>query len=87
MKTGIAFCWNCDESLRCDKWNKHRQFSQTRDSFVCYQKLEDNIRAIQEKGMDAFEQEQITRETLLKKMLQEYNAGRSKTLYCIAATV
>jgi hypothetical protein len=86
-KRGIEFCWDCEESTVCEKWKKHREFSKKRDSFVCYQKLEDNISFIQEKGINEFEKKQKIRENLLKEMLQEFNEGRSKTLYCIASTV
>lgn len=87
MKKGVEFCWNCEESSRCEKWGRHRAASRSVDSFVCYQKLEENIRFIQEKGIQEFEKEQRTREELLKKMLDEFNEGRSKTFYCIAATL
>lgn len=83
----IEFCWECDESETCIKWRKHRQAAHTHDSFVCYQKLEDNIAAIRRDGVKAFEKVQRARETLLRTMLQDYNDGRSKTYYCIAATV
>ena len=86
-KKGIEFCWHCEESTVCEKWKKHREFSKHRDSFICYQKLEKNIRFIQEKGVDEFEKEQRTREKLLKDMLKEFNEGRSKTFYCITSTV
>jgi hypothetical protein len=84
---GVEFCWDCEESGICEKWNKHRDASKLGDSFVCYQKLEDNIRFIQEKNVEAFETEQRNREHLLKEMLKEFNEGRSKTFYCIASTV
>jgi hypothetical protein len=86
-KKGVEFCWDCEENTVCEKWNKHRAFSKQRDSFVCYQKLEDNIRFIQEKGIEEFEKIQIVRGQLLEEMLQEFNEGRSKTLYCVASTV
>jgi hypothetical protein len=57
------------------------------DSFVCYQKLEDNISFIQKHGIAEFEKQQKTRERLLSEMLKEFNEGRSKTYYCIAATI
>jgi hypothetical protein len=38
-------------------------------------------------GLDEFDRLQKLREGLLKEMLQEFNEGRSKTCYCIAATV
>ncbi len=57
------------------------------DSIVCYQKVEDNIGFIEKNGVVEFEEQQKTRENLLKAMLAEFNEGRSKTLYCIAAAV
>ena len=37
--------------------------------------------------MEKFVQTQIARECLLKEMLTEFNEGRSKSFFCIAATV
>jgi len=86
-KKGIEFCWQCKENEICEKWRKHREFSKRVDSFKCYQKLENNIAFIQKNGVNEFEKVQKTREDLLKEMLQEFNEGRSKSYYCIAATV
>jgi len=86
-KKGIEFCWQCKENETCEKWRKHRGFSKQVDSFICYQKLEDNIAFIQKNGVNEFEKLQKTRENLLKDMLQKFNEGRSKSYYCIAATV
>ena len=83
----IEFCWECNESETCDKWRKHRNASKKHDSFVCYQKLDDNIAFIQRDGVIAFERTQQAREKLLRAMLQGFNDGRSKTYYSIAATV
>lgn len=57
------------------------------DSFKCYQKLEDDIAFIQKNGLAEFRKTQKIREKLLWKMLNEFNEGRSKSYYCIAATV
>ena len=86
-KKGIEFCWDCEESLSCEKWGKHRDAGKQHDSFKCYQKLEDDIRFIQENGVDNFEEVQKLREQLLGQMLSEFNEGRSKSYYCIAATI
>ncbi len=85
-RKGIEFCLECDASETCDKWRKHRNAGKKYDSFVCYQKLEDNIKYIQRDGVKAFEKEQQTREKLLREMLS-FNDGHSKTYYSIAATV
>ncbi len=83
----IGFCGFCDESATCPRWMKFREESKKRDSIVCYQKLDDNIESIQKNGLEEFEKQQITREGLLRAFLREFNEGRSKTFYCIAATV
>jgi len=86
-KKGIEFCWQCDQNGTCEKWRGHREFSQKFDTFVCYQKLEDNITFVQRYGIASFEEMQKTRERLLREMLQNFNEGRSKKYYCISATV
>lgn len=86
-KKRIEFCWECEENESCEKWRKHREAGKRFDSFKCYQKLEDNIAFIQKNGIKEFEKVQKIRERLLKEMLQSFNEGRSKSYYCIAATV
>jgi hypothetical protein len=86
-KKGIEFCGVCDENATCARWRKHREMGKQRDSIVCYQKLEDNIAFIQKNGMGEFERQQQAREKLVRAMLSEFNDGRSKTFYCIAATM
>jgi hypothetical protein len=86
-KKGIEFCWSCEEHKTCDKWKKHREAGKKADSFMCYQKLEDDIAYIQQHGVDEFETQQKLREHLLQLMVREYNEGRSKSYYCIAAAV
>ena len=86
-RKGVEFCWDCMESNNCEKWGKHRDAGKVRDTFKCYQKLEDNIRFIQENGVEKFAEVQKLREQLLIYMLREFNEGRSKSYYCIAATV
>jgi hypothetical protein len=86
-KKGIDFCWECTENKICEKWKKHREVGKKIDSFKCYQKLEEDISFIQKKGISEFEKILKKREHLLKEMLKDFNEGRSKSYYCIAATV
>jgi len=86
-KKGVEFCWDCKEQETCEKWARHRKAGKTADSFKCYQTLEDDIAFIQKDGVEAFENLQKKRESLLNEMLAEFNEGRSKSYYCIAATV
>jgi hypothetical protein len=86
-KVGVEFCWDCGKSGSCEKWMKHRELGQKYDSFKSYQKLEADINLIKAKGIREFEDLQKIRESLLKRFLKDFNEGRSKSYYCIAATV
>ena len=86
-KKDFEFCWQCDESDTCEKWRAHRKLSQEYDTFVCYQRLEDNIASIRQCGIDSFQESQLIREKFLNDMLSNFNEGRSKSYYCISATV
>lgn len=86
-KKGVEFCGDCDEQGTCERWRRHRGAGKKTDSFKCYRKLEDDIAFIRENVINAFERSQMTRERLLREMLQEFNEGRSKSYYCITATV
>ena len=84
---GLDFCWECKENSTCEKWRKHRDAGKTYDSFKCYQTLETDIEFIQKNGVEEFDRQQKTRQLLLKEMLDEFNDGRSKSYYCIVATL
>ncbi len=86
-KKEVEFCWDCQENKSCQKWREHREFSEKHDTFKCYQKLQSDIAYIQMNGVVKFEKFQSIREQFLREMLQEFNEGRSKSYYCIAATV
>jgi hypothetical protein len=86
-KKGVEFCWDCEEHESCQKWAKHRESGKKADSFKCYQKLEDDITFVRKNGVTEFEKLQKKRESLVKEMLREFNEGRSKSYYCIAATL
>ncbi len=83
----VEFCWDCPDQASCLKWARHRDFGKTRDSFKCYQTLEIDIAFIQKNGVAEFKRIQKIREKWLRKVLAEFNEGRSKSYYCIAATV
>ena len=83
----LEFCWDCEEGDTCERWRAHREASKRSDSFKCYQKLEDDILFIRTHGIGPFIETQETRKKLLGEMLSGFNDGRSKSYYCIAATV
>ncbi|KLK88495.1 hypothetical protein SZ63_05640 [Methanoculleus sediminis] len=86
-RKGIEFCWECAESDTCERWKRHREAGKEHDSFKCYQTLEEDISFISRHGVPAFRKIQEQRGLFLREMLDNFNEGRSKTYYCIAATV
>jgi len=86
-KKGIEFCWDCGEGDTCEKWRKHREAGSRADSFKCYQKLNADIDFVRESGFPEYKKLQNQREEILQEMLRNYDEGRSKSYYCIAATV
>jgi Protein of unknown function (DUF3795) len=87
MKKNIEFCGLCNEHEGCPKWTKLREAGKLADSIKCYQTLEDDIAFIEKNGLANFRKTQIERESLLKELLKGFDEGRSKSYYCIAATV
>ena len=87
-KKGLNFAGNAEKTVPVEKWKKHREAGKSHDSFKCYQDtLEKDISFICEKGIGKLEEVQKQRENILKEMLKDFNEGRSKSYYCIAATV
>jgi hypothetical protein len=86
-KVGVEFCWDCGENESCEKWKRHREIGKEHDSFKSYQKLEDDINYIKAKGIKAYDEQQRIKESLVIRLLNEFNEGRSKSYYCIVATV
>jgi hypothetical protein len=86
-KKSIEFCWDCEENSRCSKWAKHRESGRQYDSFITYQKLDENIETAQRKGVRELDRQQKEKQNLLVQILDEYNEGRSKSYYCIAVTL
>lgn len=86
-RRGIEFCWDCENGDSCERWAKHRAAGREHDSFTCYAALEANISKVARDGLESFIAEQRLRESLLREMLERFDEGRSKSYYCIAATV
>lgn len=86
-RKGIEFCWLCSEAENCARLKKNREFAKLHDTATCYQRIEENARFIQKNGAAEFENQQRMREQLLRAMLAEFNEGRSKSRFCVAATV
>jgi hypothetical protein len=55
------------------------------DSFVTHGMMISNLRFIVRSGIDEYLREQDLRRCALERMLSEFNDGRSKSYYCLAA--
>lgn len=83
----MEFCWDCADSGTCEKWRRHREAGNAHDSFKSYQKLEADIAFVKSEGVQVYDSQQRAREALLRRLLDGFNEGRSKSYYCVASTV
>lgn len=82
-KKGLEVCAQCDE-YPCARFKKE---TGQKDSFITHRKVLHNLAAIRESGLEPFLQQQARRIAILENMLQQYDDGRSKSYYCIAAAL
>jgi hypothetical protein len=84
-KRGLEVCAECDEfpCSRFDFWKEDEVY----DSFLTYRNLMSNLSFIKEHGVKEFAKQQEKRIELLETMLERFDEGRSKSFYCIAATL
>lgn len=78
----LGTCAECS-SYPCSKL----EGADAADSFVTHRKMFANLRSIRENGIEALLEEQEERRVLLDRMLAEYNEGRSKSFFCVAAVL
>jgi hypothetical protein len=84
---GVEFCGNCAEREGCARWGQFRERREKMDTVVSSQTLESDLEWAERKGLSAYDKLQRERLRLLRKMLDGFNDGRSKSCYCVAATV
>jgi len=82
-KRGLEVCAQCDE-YPCAKFQGAANGPDVKTSA---KKVLQNQQFIQEYGIAKFMEQQELRIKMLQGMLENYNDGRSKTLYCLAATL
>lgn len=84
-KNDLEVCTECSDfpCNRFDDWFSDKTY----DSWLTHQKVEENLKIIKEKGLQVFLKQQQRRINLLEKMLKDFNEGRSKSFYCLSATL
>lgn len=83
-KNDLEVCAECDE-FPCPKFESEGE--NAFDSFVTHRKTVWNLNFIKENGMAKFIEQQERRIELLEILLKHFDEGRSKSFYCIAATL
>ncbi len=83
-KNNFEVCAECDD-FPCQKFEFEGKNAY--DSFITHRKTISNLNFIKEKTIEKFLQEQKKRIGLLEIMLENFNDGRSKSFYCIAAAL
>ncbi len=81
-KHGFETCADCTQ-FPCEKlepWDKA-------DSFVTHRVCLQNLNEIKQNGIETFLVQQGTRIEILEMLLNSYNEGRSKSLFCLATTL
>jgi hypothetical protein len=82
-KKKLEVCAACDE-FPCARTEDSENVY---DSFVTHRKTLPNLLDIRQHGLNKFIEEQQKRIYLLETMLSQFDDGRSKSFYCIAAAL
>ncbi len=78
----IEYCFQCSE-YPCPKFEHIDDF----DSFITHLHRRADLEKAKESGIEAYNAEQIEKAAILNILLSEYNAGRQKTMFCVAVNL
>lgn len=78
----IAYCNQC-ESFPCEKYPGKDEF----DSFITYRNRYWDFEKLKKIGVKAYREEQREKAAILNELLENYNDGRKKTLFCLAVNL
>ncbi len=78
----IEYCCQCDE-YPCARYDHIDDY----DSFITHQRRKADLRKAQEIGIDNYNAEQEKKIKILAHLLEQYNDGRRKTLFCLAVNL
>ena len=85
-KKKLEACAQCDE-FPCSRFESWLADGGEYDSFLTYKKTRPNLDFIRNHGIEKFMEQQSKRIRLLETMLKDFDDGRSRSFYCIAATL
>lgn len=78
----VEYCFQCGE-YPCAKYAEIDAI----DSFITHKNQKADMEKAQRIGLAAYRAEQEEKVELLNQLLTQYNAGRQKTLYCLAVNL
>ena len=79
---GMEYCFQCEE-YPCARYRQADCY----DLFITGQRRLADLEKAQQIGPDAYSREQTEKAALLADLLERYNDGRRKTLYCLAVNL
>ena len=78
----VEYCFQC-ENYPCKKYDNIDEF----DSFITHQYQKQDMEKFKKMGIELYSAEQQRKKALLNHLLNTYNDGRKKTLFCVAVNL
>jgi len=82
QRKGIEYCFECDE-YPCSKYDG----VDASDSFISHQNQFRDMDKARRLGMEAYAAELNQKVSILEELLEHYNDGRRKNMFCIAVNL
>ena len=78
----VEYCFQC-KNYSCEKYDNIDEF----DSFITHQHQKQDMEKFKKLGIELYSAEQQRKKALLNHLLDTYNDGRKKTLFCVAVNL
>ena len=78
----VEYCFQC-ESYPCERYKNIDEF----DSFITHQHQKQDMEKFRKLEIELYSVEQQRKKVLLNHLLNTYNDGRKKTLFCVAVNL
>ncbi|MCB6203743.1 DUF3795 domain-containing protein [Extibacter muris] len=78
----VEYCYECGD-YPCEKYEGIDEF----DSFITHRNMRKDLLKAKEVGVDCYVAEQEEKVRLLRFLLENYNDGRRKNLFCVAVNL
>lgn len=82
QRQNVEYCFQCGD-YPCEKYDHIDEY----DSFITHQHQKQDMEKFREQGKALYTQEQQQKRVLLEYLLDNYNDGRKKNLFCAAVNL